>query len=326
MRFSFTTLAYCFACIAAFVSPVAVFAQVDLTGTEYLVTLSESPTNPAPNSSVTFSLTSGFIDLSSATITWYANNARASSGVGNRLFTTTSGNAGTQTTIRAVVSAPDGTQAQAQALLAPMNVTLVWEASSYTPPFFGGKALPTAGTVVHVHADASVSNSASANYAWSINGQSVANISGVGKSDISVTAPAYPGALVVGVVVSSDTSSARGSASTRIASVQPLLALYPTDPVTGVVYGHKLAPTDTIRSDWNTLDAEPYYLSVDVRTAYLWQVNGQSVLADAQSPQQLTITPGSPVSITLAVQSAQSTTPQAQSSWIITAKNSASGF
>src|SRR4051812_29947296 len=99
-----------------FFLPVLVFAlqgtitHADFTSdpTTQSVQVTVSPENPVANSAVSFKVTSYLSDLDRASITWYVNGKRISSGTGLRNFTTTLGDVGSNTSVKVIVITAEG--------------------------------------------------------------------------------------------------------------------------------------------------------------------------------------------------------------------------
>jgi hypothetical protein len=245
--------------------------------------LSANPQTPGPNQPVTLTLTSYTTTLSSAT-----------KGVGQTSFTATSGASGSTHAIRASIVAANGANAQATFTLHPATIALLYEAGTYTPPFYRGRSLASANAPVHVHANAQFGSTpeSSINYTWSVNGRVMQNLSGVGRSDLVISGPTLYGALIVSVDASAS-GNTRATQSIRIPAVTPVIDLYSDDALLGIQYRNAISGSSDLHSDQSTLTAEPYFFAVsDPQSSdllYSWSVNGTPVLADATSPSRITL-------------------------------------
>jgi hypothetical protein len=167
-----------------------------------------SPENPEPNQQVTFQVTSFLSDLDRSTITWLVNGKRASSGTGIRSFTTTMGNVGTKIVVTVVVVTPDGTTVTKTIPLTSANVDLIWEADSYTPPFYQGKALLSQYETVkvvavpHLGKDSSTLSPTNLIYTWEKDGRVIGNLSGYGKNTLIIDSSLTLKASTINVTVS----------------------------------------------------------------------------------------------------------------------------
>jgi hypothetical protein len=99
------------------------------------------PTYPKPNQNVSINLTLYSGDLNSADITWYQNGKNVLSGKGEKRYSFKMGPAGTETEIEIRIKLMGGSSFTKTFTLGGADVDLVWEASTYTPPFYKGKAM-----------------------------------------------------------------------------------------------------------------------------------------------------------------------------------------
>lgn len=178
------------------------------------------------------------------------------------------------------------------------TVALLFEAVTYTPPFYRGRALPSADAPVRIHADAQFTTKSgtplaesSINYTWTINGRIMQNLSGAGRSDLILNGPSLYGAMIVSVDASA--GGVHGSQVIRIPAVTPLLTLYSDDPLLGEQYRNAIAGNTNLPSNQSTLVAEPFFFAVgsplSTDLTYQWSVNGTPVLADEHNPSRLTL-------------------------------------
>lgn len=187
-----------------------------------------------------------------------------------------------------------------QKIQQPAVVTLLFEAVTYTPPFYRGRALPSADASIRIHADApfiskngATAAESSINYTWTINGRVMQNLSGVGKSDLVLSGPSLYGTMIVSVDARSQSGSIHGTQTIRIPSVIPILNLYSDDSLAGEQYWNAITANSTLTSAQSTLVAEPYFFAVgsplSTDLTYQWAVNGTPVLADEHNPSRLTL-------------------------------------
>ena len=173
------------------------------------------------------------------------------------------------------------------------SVSLLYEAETYTPPFYRGRSLASADAPVRIHADAQFSSSGSINYTWTINGRVMQNLSGVGASDLTLAGPSLYGTLIVSVDARSQSGSAHGTQTIRIPAITPQLTLYSDDPLLGVQYNNAIGENTSLPSNETTLVAVPYFFATDSALSsaltYLWSVNGTPVLAENNNPSRLTL-------------------------------------
>ncbi|MBX4198066.1 hypothetical protein KW782_01900 [Candidatus Parcubacteria bacterium] len=260
--------------------PMAVFAQLPDT----TLSLRFSPQYPQPGQSVSFTVLSGAIDLNRSDITWLVNGSEVSSGKGKTSFKTTAAREGSQTSIRVVAVTADGKDYEVSQVINPGTVDLIWEAKSYTPPFYRGKALyPFQGEATVVAMSNFYENGTRLSpknliYAWKVNGQNVREASGFGKDSMTVTSGVVLRAIEVIVTVSSQSGKTLGTGRVVLTPQSPEIVLYEEAPLYGPLYHRALGQTINLLNEEIWLKAAPYFFSTavphDLSTlTFDWRVN-----------------------------------------------------
>lgn len=245
------------------------------------VTTSIKPENPGPNQLVTISLNSYQIDLDRSQVTWFVNNERRQGGVGLKSFTFTTGPLGTPAIIR--VTAVSGTQlAQKIIDLKPGEVDLLWEADTYTPPGYMGKALPTPESWVKIWARPSLTNRSGSIipttnlvYKWYQNGNLLSNQSGANKDVLRIQLGNTFDKNEIKVLVSgSDGTEALGALDFKIAT--PKIIFYPLNSEGMIDYSQALLDQITFPTTNPKIAAVPFYISTqEGETKITWSVDGK---------------------------------------------------
>ncbi|MBI4133750.1 hypothetical protein HY478_03985 [Candidatus Uhrbacteria bacterium] len=262
------------------------------------LSLEIAPEHPAPGNIVQISAHSSLLDLTGTTLTWYENGKQIGSGAGLATVEITAGPLGSDTTVR-VVAESDGELSQAEARIRPVEIDLLWESDSYIPPFFRGRALPSAGTNLRLEAipyfkksDGSSVPVGDITFTWKRNGYVEQSVSGRGKSEISLSAPALFGTDTISVEGRAK-DGLEGSASVRIPSREPVVELYEAHPLFGTLYHRALGRTTNIPETESSFAAIPYYADAtspgDASLTYEWRVNGNTIASDPERPSELTI-------------------------------------
>ncbi len=174
--------------------------------------------------------------------------------------------------------APFQTHAQSSA----PGVQLYWEASSYTPPFYKGKALPPSDDTVVVTAitPASFGDSASLIYTWKMNGVVFGSLSGTGKSSLTLSGSPFVVDRLITVTVRNAEKTQEATGVVKIPVVKPRVVLYEDEPLRGLRFEKAL---DSMQQKTETdigLVAYPFFfseLSQRRGLLYRWTVNGQAV-------------------------------------------------
>jgi hypothetical protein len=280
-------------------APANVHAQFTIPGAQSALIISLSPAHPEPNTSVELLLQSPLYDLTQSDIIWTVNGKVVAHDFGLRKLQLQTGDAGSSLDVSVDITADNGI-ASANIRVSPSSVDLLWEADSYVPPFYKGRALPSAGSSVTLVAVPHLTRSNGSEvapgditYTWKKDGEELASASGRGKASVRIAGPLLYGSDVVSVEAISSADELSGSATIRIADIEPELTLYEVHPLYGTLYHNALGPTTFISEVEMSFAAIPYFASVrspaDAGLEYLWKVNDQAIVPEASEPNALTI-------------------------------------
>ncbi|GEM_PF-1376820 len=153
------------------------------------------PRNPKPGQEISVKLSSSQYNLSLSNISWILDGSTQSSGRGNTSFTFTAKDVGNASRFGAIIHTPLGERVERYATVTPADVDLIWQANSYTPPFYKGKALKgPQGSVEFIaiprfSSPSAIENSNNFNFTWSLNGQNRSSESGIGKNSFMLNDP-----------------------------------------------------------------------------------------------------------------------------------------
>ena len=289
--------------------PTLLYAQFSMPGIENAVSITVSPEHPSPGSSVHLTAQSTILDLSRANITWSSDGKIIATGQGKTDVDVTTGSLGQQTTIK-VVADDDSTSATGLATIIPTQIDLLFESNSYTPPFYAGRALPSAGTQLRLQAvprfirnDGSLVPAASIIYTWRRNGAVVLAASGLGKFSATLMGPALFSTDTIMIEARTSDNKYFGSTSIRVPSVEPSLILYEDDALFGVLYHRALPSQVSIPAIEMTFVAVPYFAQAsgpeDSNLQYEWRVNSKKIPADPVKPGAITLNAASSDGIAL---------------------------
>lgn len=272
-------------------------AQFSIASAESAVSISLSPAYPGPNTPVNLTVQSGLYDVSQGTVTWTVNGKVIAQGTGATARITTGG-LGSETRVRVDVSTDTGDASTALTIV-PASVDLLWESNSYTPPFYRGRGLPSAGSTITIVAIPHVARAGGAAlaadqliYTWKKDGAVVASASGKGRSSATFASPMLYGVSSISVVAASADGAVAAQGILRIGDTEPRLALYEDDPLFGILY-HKALGSAFIPETEMSFVAIPYFapsLSLNnSQLEYAWTVNGNPVSIAAAKPNEITI-------------------------------------
>ena len=248
-----------------------------------------TPENPAPGQEVSFELRSFSLDLNRATISWSVDGKPAASGVGRTRISAVAGKLGSTLSVTAAIRTAAGQNFSASAALSVASIDLLWQASSYTPPFYRGKALPAADAsltvtaVPHLLSGGRELSPESLIYTWRRGTTVLGEQSGRGKMSVTVAGPKLNDAIRVSVEVSSADRSVRGSNVVTIAAAEPQALLYADDPLLGLRLERALGASFALSEKEARLTAMPYFLSAarraDPNLEYRFSLDGAPVAA-----------------------------------------------
>lgn len=246
-----------------------------------------SPEYPSSYQIVTVSPRSTLLDLSASTVNVSVNGVVVQKGTGTQSTAVTVGAPGTETKVVVSVTGPDNRTYSAQTILRPADVALVIEPATTAHPFYLGLPLTAPEGRVRLIAISDMRTSASASinpstliYTWRLGGRILESSSGIGRSVLVATAPVRHRAADITLTVTSGDSRYVAQAKTTIDPVDPLVRLYPYDPLLGPDYDHAITGTYDLKGTEETFRAVPYFFKE--APGLSWKVGGvaQTALRD----------------------------------------------
>lgn len=261
------------------------FSSAQNISTGNLLELDMSPRTPEPLKNVTFSLRSFTYDLDRAEITWLINDEIKKAEIGLKQFTTQAGKNGQRMTVTARIRTPDTTEERSRSFI-PAGMDLLWEANSYVPPFYHGKALnPNQGKVT-LWAVPNFVNSLGENipseeiiFNWKKDDKVQQSFSGIGKDSFSFTGTVPIRDVDIEVSASSFDNSIQSTKTIRLTNLDPKIIFYEEHPIYGLMFNRAIRNTVKMFTDEFKVRAFPYYLSVSNPNSpdlsYKWTFNGQ---------------------------------------------------
>lgn len=258
------------------------------------INLSVSPQYSSPGEAVSFSLQDFQNDLNTATIVWIVNGTKISSGVGDTSLQITAGSANKAEIIKAIITFQNGTIITKNITIIPSTVDLLWQAHSYTPPFYLGKALfPYQGNLtITAMPSFSLSNPSDAIYSWKVDDQVMSGVSGFGKNTITLTGSILLKPINITVIATSLDGKQSAENSISLTGTSPSVIFYQESPLYGLLLNEALGPNITINNQVG-LNAIPYFFDTSdpytPNTSFSWAMNNQTIAG--QSGQILNVAP-----------------------------------
>ncbi len=246
------------------------------------LSMSMSPQYPAPNEAVSFTLQDFQDDLNTAMIVWTVGGTVVSKGEGNSSFQITAGAAGSSETVGVSVTTSSGITLTKTITIKPAGVDLLWQAHSYVPPFYQGKALfPLQGTVtVTAMPTFALTNPQNAIYAWKLGCEALPDLSGLGKNVITLTGSILLRPIDLTVTVKSQNGSVGAQGSLSLTGINPAITFYQENSLYGILYNKAVGQNLSLTGQVG-LDAEPYFFDTTApytsNTTFQWNMNGQNI-------------------------------------------------
>lgn len=176
------------------------------------------------------------------------------------------------------------------AAAAPVTeIDLLWEADTYTPPFYRGHSQTTPKSTVLVVAVPDFRTAGGKRlkteelkFEWVKDLKVISTASGLGKNILRFTAEGS-GANQITVAVSWPKGELKVEKSLTVAITAPKLVLFEDDPLTGITYHRAVSQELNLAKPEITLVAEPFFFDQAAVGAkkidYDWRLNGRKIVS-----------------------------------------------
>ena len=146
-------------------------------------------------------------------------------------------------------------------------MALLWQANdSYVPPFYRGKALPTAGSEIKIVAIPEIKNGdqtvnpKNIVYAWKRDYTNKQDNSGYGKSSFTYVDDYLEDSSTIGVTATTTDQKYSSSASINVQTGEPKILFYKKDATLGTLWEKALSDGHQIQGN-EIIEAAPYFIS-----------------------------------------------------------------
>lgn len=245
-----------------------------------------TPSVPKPGEQVQIEVESFATNLNKASIQWTVDGEVKLSGIGERIFNTTAPISGKTSVVRVRINKEGGGVITDTITIAPSQVVLLYEAQTYTPPFYQGKALFTPESTITLAAIPNFITSGGRIipkeelvYTWEINGQVIQSASGYGKHSMTYTAPLIYRETRFTVTVSAVNSDLIAQDEIRLDTINPEVVLYERNPRFGTIFEQAIEGNFTLDRSEVELTSKPYFFAADDLSGgsiqYEWTMNGK---------------------------------------------------
>lgn len=269
-------------------------SQIQLQN-ELVATL--SPEVPAPGEKLEIRITSYSFDINRAAIVWRLNGKTVKQGMGETSLQMTAGKAGARDVISITAVTPDGQTASKTLTIRPAEVDILWEADSYVPAWYRGKALAgsesniifTALPLFYSSRGEKISPSELV-YEWEIDHKRQPNSSGFGRYQLKTRGPQLFIPMLVEVSVSDMDGNISARKTIQVSGEKPKVIIYQGRPTEGVSANSSIRKELVMATEEESLVAEPYFFSASNLggLSYSWQMNGAGVKT-TKKPDTLTV-------------------------------------
>lgn len=270
-----------------------VFIQTTSATTFSEVAIQLQPEYPKPGDKVQISLKSYSQNLQGLNIEWLiGDNVLLKEGQGLTDLTLTAPLLGEQINLTIKVSGV----VMATYSITPTAVDILWEAQTYTPKYYLGRALPVDSSqiiaVAIPHLGGEEKDTTKLIYNWYKGGKFLINSSGAGKSTLTTASPGLYDDYNLSVEVTDSLGKVLGQNGVHITTIEPKLIFYNILPLVGTNFSRALS-TNSVNSSVieNLFTAIPYYFSINEpqELAYTWKISNAQSIQETQ-PNNLTIT------------------------------------
>lgn len=264
--------------------PFSSFAQV----ADSDVSVDLAPQSPGAFADVTITLQSFSLSLDSSSITWKEGGKFVASSTGMKSYSTKTGAIGTSVTITAEIRTVGGDMVTKTIVLRPASVDMLWEAYTYVPPFYKGKALPSEESKIHVVAIPQMKSVSGGMikptdvvYSWKRNDDAVQGSSGFAKQEYIFDGSYLDQSQKISVVAQSTKESTSAAGETSIIPGRQKILFYPSSPLYGLDLSKTINKGFSLRSGEVTIFAAPYNFSIqndiDKDVTYKWKINSRAI-------------------------------------------------
>ncbi len=266
------------------------YAQTNIAGD---ASLKLEPRFFEPGSTVTVSLDAYTMNTTGAEILWYVDGKELVASRNSRSIQVIVGDFGKTTEVSVRVKLFDGLSFTLKKSIPSTLVDLMIEPKTYVPPFYRGRALPSADTEARViaipHTGTNVDPSRFT-YFWEYNGGTMFGGPILGRQSVDVAISPYTGSYV-SVTVIDEAGNEIGGKTMSLNAINPELYFYEENPLRGLT---EIALKDTLAliGDETTVHGEAYYLGRDLRPesmSFEWRINNEKVENVQQDPHIITL-------------------------------------
>ncbi len=269
------------------IAPHPAAAQFDFinSSTGEATKITVIPQHPRAFENVTVSVEDFSQDINTATISWSLSGKSVARGTGVKSYTFTTGALGSVSNLTVSINGVTHTVS-----IRPADIDLIWQATTYVPTFYEGKALHTNQSILKIVAEPFFLSSQGTRldpttliYNWKQNGKIMQGASGYGKQTLTVVPSVLAKPIDIEVTVTSKTGDYTATAQTTVEETLPEVVVYENSPLYGiqrqVALNNRVLNLDNQAE--TALVAVPFFFSSSFDSlksiAYTWTQNSSSI-------------------------------------------------
>jgi hypothetical protein len=243
-----------------------------------------SPKFPKPGEAVKITLSAFGTDLNLANITWSIDDKIIKQGKGQKTFETVAGKLGQLNVIKVEIEPLNGNKVTKTFSINPQTVDVLWEARTYTPPFYKGKSMYTPEEKIIFVAMPNITNqnkalvdSKNIIYKWGQSNQVLGSMSGYGQNVLPYTGNILMRAVETTIEAKSEDYTTAVN-ELVLAPIFPEMNIYEDSSIYGILFNKEVSGGFEFgNKEERSLSAFPYFIGADNRIAnnlvYNWSIN-----------------------------------------------------
>jgi hypothetical protein len=262
-----------------------VFGQFNFQTNES-ISVEMIPEFPEPETVVILKIESYSFDLNSSNVVWYVRGKEVAKGIGLKKISFLNGKIGEDTTISIKVTTNSGGVVEKTFSVNSSTVDIIYEADTYTPPFFKGKPLFSIQSAItfiaipHLFSYGKELEPEKLIYKWYKDGEIIDDLSGYGKNSIKLNSSILGRSIQMEVEASDPQSGNTAVGFVEVNPISPYVIFYEKDPLYGILFNKALGTEGTLTKKEVGLVAIPYFFStknVNYNLSYNWYMNGLQI-------------------------------------------------
>jgi transposase-like protein len=245
-----------------------------------------TPQNPGANTKTTANIVTYSFDPDVSSYTWTYNGKIIAKGKGQKTAEFTTGDIGTTAVLSVSVVTEKGLSLSKTIKYTVGDFDLLWQAESYTPPYYKSKAKASFGSTIKISAIThGLGNQKNLIYEWRRNFQNAQSASGLGKDTFSFVFPMTSFQETIRLTVWGPRKEYSLQKTITIKNNQPEIIIYEQNPLEGPKFQKAVTGQFDFAQSETVLRAEPYFFpKSDLNElSYKWTMNGKNMETGEQA-------------------------------------------